>query len=75
MPHKTSDWSDSDPSFIRTNASELVDFARRLGLSNDEMREAVDSGLIKPAAHARVRLDAAPSANDPDPRDRPEGGL
>lgn len=49
MPHDSGrDWSDSDPSFIRPNAAELFDWARRLGLSNDQLRDAVDGGLIRP---------------------------
>ncbi|MBC5765857.1 hypothetical protein [Ramlibacter albus] len=77
MPEKTAtEWSDTDPSFIRTNASELFNFARRLGMSSDQVRDAVDSGLIKPAATARLRLDkgAAPDI-DLDAAERPDAGL
>ena len=73
MPDKTSDGPDSDPSFIRTNASELFNFARRLGMSNDQVREAVDSGLIKPAANSRVGS-ATKSPEAPiGTRERPDG--
>jgi hypothetical protein len=65
--------SDSDPSFIRTNAGELFNFARRLGMSNDQVRDAVDAGLIKPAATTKVRPEG-PAAADAgaDSRDRPD---
>jgi hypothetical protein len=71
MPDKTTEWSDSDPSFIRKDASDLVNFARRLGLSSDQVRDAVDSGLIKPAAAAMPRpLDTpAPDAEAAEPSD------
>lgn len=75
MPEKTAtEWSDSDPSFIRTNASELVNFARRLGMSSDQVREAVDGGLIKPVARTRLRLDKPP-ATEAAPLERPDGGF
>ena len=59
MSEKNIDRADSDPSFIRKDASELINWARRLGLSQQEMREALDGGLIRPTAAITPRADEA----------------
>lgn len=63
MSDKSIDRSDSDPSFIRRDATDLINWARRLGMSQQQVREAVEGGLIKPAAS-----DAGPRASE---RERP----
>ena len=64
MTDKSIDRSDSDPSFIRRDAGDLINWARRLGLSQQQVRDAVDGGLIKPAAGTAAPADA--------PRERPD---
>jgi hypothetical protein len=59
MSDKNIDRTDSDPSFIRKDASELINWARRLGMSQQEMREALDGGLIRPTAAGTPRTDEA----------------
>lgn len=59
MSDKNIDRTDSDPSFIRKDASELINWARRLGLSQKEMREALDGGLIRPTAAGTLRTEEA----------------
>jgi hypothetical protein len=75
MREKTgNDWSDSDPSFIRKDATELFNWARRLGLSSDQVRDAVDSGLIKPASGPNATQSTTTPARSDDPREeRPDG--
>lgn len=63
MSDKSIDRSDSDPSFIRRDATDLINWARRLGMSQQQVREAVEGGLIKPAAS-----DAPPRASEREPR-------
>jgi hypothetical protein len=65
MTDKNIDRSDSDPSFIRRDATDLINFARRLGMSQQQVRDAVDGGLIKPTASS-----AAPASDSA--RERPD---
>jgi hypothetical protein len=65
MTHKHIDRSDDDPSFIRRDATDLINWARRLGISQQEVREAVDGGLIKPAA-------GSAAADEAGRRERPD---